>query len=70
MSSFCAPETFKIKARDGIPGVLTIYSNNADGNLVHLTRWDNNPPQSISKSAEETKKSAKIDSPQITAHIF
>ena len=38
--------------------------------LLNLTRWENDPPQSISKSAERTKKSAKLDSPQITAHIF
>ena len=38
--------------------------------LINLTWWENDPPQSVSKSAEQTKKSAKIDSPQITAHIF
>ena len=37
--------------------------------LLNLTRRENDPPQSVSKSAEQTKKSAKIDSPQIKAHI-
>ena len=37
--------------------------------LKNFTRWDNDPLQSIFKSAEQTEKSRKIDSPQITAHI-
>ena len=38
--------------------------------LLSLARWENDPPQSISKSAEQTKKSGDIVSPQITAHVF
>ena len=36
--------------------------------LKNFTCWENYPLQRISKSAEKTKKSTKIDSPQITAH--
>ena len=38
--------------------------------LLNLTRWENELLLSISKSAEQTQKSRKIASPQITAHIF
>ena len=37
---------------------------------VKLTQWENDPLQSISKSAEQTKKSRKIALPQITANVF
>ena len=54
----------------------TIYTNHPSGNLVHkhkntnLTWWENNPLQTISNSGEQTKKGEKIESPEITAHIF
>ena len=32
--------------------------------------WENEPLQSISKSAEQTQKRRKIASPQKTAHIL
>ena len=53
-----------------------IYTNHPGGNQGHkhkninLTWWENNPLQTISNSAEQTEKSEKIASPQITAHIF
>ena len=46
------------------------------GNFVHEHKSikfeveENDSLQSISKSAEQTKKSGKIASPQNTAHIF
>ena len=46
------------------------------GNLVHkhklwnLTGWEEGPLQSISKWAELTEKTRKIESPQFMAHIF
>ena len=57
-------------------GVFNIYTNHPDGNLLHkhktvkLMWWENNPVQSISKCAEQTKKSRKIALPQITTHVF
>ena len=38
---------------------------------IKLTRWENDPLQSVSmKTAEQTKESRKIASPQITAHVL
>ena len=52
--------------------MLTIYTNKAGGNRVQkkLTWWENDSLQWVSKSAKQTRKSAKIASLQITAHVF
>ena len=50
-------------------GVHTIYSNHPGRNwctnkkLQNLTRWENDPLQSISRSAQQIIKSRKIASP-------
>ena len=58
-------------------GVLNIYTNHTDGNLlqkhktVKLMQWENDPLQSsISKCAEQTKKSRQFALPQIKAQTF
>ena len=57
-------------------GVVTIYTNNPGGNLAHkhkTIKFDvvgERPAMEYIKSAEQTKKSRKTASLQITAHIF
>ena len=54
------------------PRMLTIYTNHPGGNIVHkhLSWWENDALQRTTNSAEQTTKSRKIASPQITAHIL
>ena len=56
---------------------LSIHTNHLYGNLVHKHKTVNfvvveelNLLQGISKSTEQTKKSKKIASPEVIAHIF
>ena len=57
-------------------GVLTIYTNHPGRNLVHkhktikLMLWENDPLQSIYKSAQQTEMCREITSPQIAAYFF
>ena len=56
--------------------VLAVYTHHPGGNLEYKNKTiksdvvrENGPLQSTSNSAEQPKKSRKIASPQITAHI-
>ena len=60
-------------------GVLTIYTNHPAGEKscaytltvkFDVVRLRNDPPQSLSKSTEQPKKTRKIALPQITGHVF
>ena len=56
--------------------LLTFYLNHPGGNLVHKHQTIKFDPerersaQSTSNSAEQTKRSERIASPLITAHVF